>query len=95
LAVLTLTGQAVDAIRSLTTQPGLPAETGLRIAPQGGDGGSLALSISDGPQPGDEVIEEEGVRVFVHSDAAVMLDDKALDAQVDDEGVAFRLGTQS
>jgi len=30
----------------------------------------------------------------VQSDAAVILDDKALDAQVDDEGVAFRLGTQ-
>jgi iron-sulfur cluster assembly protein len=92
--VLTLTGEAVDAIRSLTTQPGLPADTGLRIAPQGANAGSLALSISEGPQAGDAVIEEEGIRVFLQPDAAAMLDDKALDAEVGDEGVSFRLGMQ-
>ncbi|HUK71435.1 MAG TPA: iron-sulfur cluster biosynthesis family protein [Streptosporangiaceae bacterium] len=92
--MLTLTRPALEAIRTLTTQPGLPTETGLRIAPDGGDGGSLTLAVSDGPQIGDEVIESEGVRVFVQSDAAVVLDDKSLDAEVDDQGVTFRLGLQ-
>lgn len=92
--MLTLTNPAVEAIRTLITQPGLPSETGLRIAPEEADTGSLTLSVSDGPQIGDEVIEAEGVRVFVQSDAAVMLDDKALDAEVDDQGVTFRLGMQ-
>ena len=94
--MLTLTSPAVEAIRTLTTQPGLPDNTGLRIAPEGEntEGGSLALSLSAGPQTGDEVIETEGVLVFLQTDAAVMLDDKALDAQVDDEGVMFRLGIQ-
>jgi iron-sulfur cluster assembly protein len=92
--LLTLTGPAVEAIRTLTTQPGLPSETGLRIAPEDTDGGSLTLSVSDGPQAGDEVIEAEGVRVFVQSEAAVILDDKALDAEVDEQGVTFRLGMQ-
>jgi len=36
--VLTLTDQAVAAIRNLTSRPRLPAQTGLRIAPQ--DGGT-------------------------------------------------------
>lgn len=92
--MLTLTGQAVDAIRSLTTQEGLPADTGLRIAPQAGGAGSLALSITEGPEMGDEVIEEEGVRVYVQPDAAAVLNDKSLDAEVSEEGVSFRLGLQ-
>lgn len=92
--MLTLTGQAVDAIRSLTTQEGLPADTGLRIAPQADSAGSLALSITEGPEMGDEVIEEEGVRVYVQPDAAAVLNDKSLDAEVSDEGVSFRLGVQ-
>lgn len=91
--MLTLTGPAVEAIRSLTTQPGLPANTGLRIAPEDDEAG-LSLSLSEGPQTGDEVIETAGVRVFLQTEAAHMLDDKALDAEIDDEGVMFRLGMQ-
>jgi iron-sulfur cluster assembly protein len=92
--VLTLTDQAVAAIRDLTTRPGLPAETGLRIAPEDG-GAGLALSLTDGPQAGDRVIEEADVQVFVQADAAATLDDKALDARVGDDGeVSFLLQPQ-
>jgi Fe-S cluster assembly iron-binding protein IscA len=66
----------------------------LRIAPESADGSSLTLSVSDGPHAGDEVIEAEGVRVFVQADAAAVLGDKALDAEVDEQGVTFRLGIQ-
>jgi Fe-S cluster assembly iron-binding protein IscA len=95
--VLTLTDQAVVAIRNLTTQPGLPAQTGLRIAPQDGDTDSgLAVSLTEGPQAGDQVIEEADVQVFVQPDAAVTLDDKALDAQVNEDGaVAFLIQRQA
>jgi Fe-S cluster assembly iron-binding protein IscA len=93
--MLTLTNQAVAAIRDLTTQPGLPAETGLRISPEDGGAGGLALSLSDGPQAGDQVIEESDVQVFVQSDAVASLDDKALDAQVNEDGeVSFMLQSQ-
>jgi Fe-S cluster assembly iron-binding protein IscA len=93
--VLTLTGQAVEAIRSLTSEPGLPPDTGLRIAPEGSDQPSLRLSLAQGPETGDAVIEDSGVRVFVQSEAAPILDDKALDAQVNDEGqVSFLLAQQ-
>ena len=92
--MLTLTDQAVSAIRNLTTQPGLPTETGLRIAPQ--DGGDLALSLSAGPQAGDQVIEEADVQVFVQPDAAAVLEDKALDAQINEDGeVSFLLQRQA
>jgi Fe-S cluster assembly iron-binding protein IscA len=93
--VLTLTDQAVTAIRNLTTQPGLPEETGLRIAPDGGAGG-LALSLTPGPQQGDQVIEEADVQVFLQPDAALTLDDQALDAQVGEDGeVSFMLQRQA
>jgi Fe-S cluster assembly iron-binding protein IscA len=52
----------------------------------------MSLSISHGPQDGDEIIETGGVRVFLQTDAAGMLDGKALDAHIDGEGVAFEIG---
>jgi iron-sulfur cluster assembly protein len=95
--VLTLTDQAVAAIRDLTNRPGLPAQTGLRIEPQSADGdGGLALSLSDGPQAGDQVIEAADVHVFVQHEAASVLTDKALDAEVNDDGqVSFLLQQQA
>jgi iron-sulfur cluster assembly protein len=94
--MLTLTDQAVAAIRGLTTRPGLPAQTGLRIAPGEAANGGLSLALSDGPQAGDRVIEETDVQVFVQSDAAADLDDKELDAQVSENGeVSFLLQPQA
>jgi iron-sulfur cluster assembly protein len=94
--VLTLTDQAVSAIRNLTTRPGLSEDAGLRIAPADGGSGGLALSLTDGPEAGDRVIEESDVHVFVQSDAAAALDDKALDAQVSESGeVSFVLQIQA
>ena len=94
--MLTLTDQAVAAIRNLTTRPGLPAETGLRIAPEDGDAGGLALSLSDGPQAGDQVIEEADVQVYVQPEVAAALDDRALDARVGEDGeVSFLLQHQA
>jgi iron-sulfur cluster assembly protein len=94
--MLTLTDQAVDAIRGLTTRPGLSEQTGLRIAPGEADTGGLALSLSDGPQAGDQVIEEADVQVFVQPEAAAALDAKSLDAPVGEDGeVSFLLQPQA
>ena len=94
--MLTLTDQAVAAIRNLTTRPGLPAQTGLRIAPGEADSGGLALSLAEGPKAGDQVIQETDVNVFVESEAAAALDDKELDAQVNEDGeVSFLLQPQA
>jgi len=91
--VLTLTGPAVEAIRSLTTQRGLP-DAGLRIIHQD-SAGSLSLSISPAPEAGDEIIETAGVRVFLQTDAATMLRNRALDAQINEDGVVFQIGPRS
>jgi iron-sulfur cluster assembly protein len=93
--VLTLTDRAAETIRLLTSQPGVPADTGLRMSLQDNEAGTLALSLA-GPQPDDAVIEEAGARVFVQRDAAPMVADRELDAELDEQGRAsFRLGAQA
>ena len=93
--MLTLTDRAAETIRILTSQPGVPADTGLRMSLQDSEEGTLALSLA-GPQPDDDVIEEAGARVFVQRDAAAMVADRELDAQLDEQGRAsFKLSMQA
>jgi iron-sulfur cluster assembly protein len=95
LTVLTLTDRAAETIRSLISQPGIPADTGLRMSMQGADGGSLTLSL-EGPQPGDTVIEDAGAKVFVQEDVAGIVNDGELDAELDEQGQAsFTLAAQN
>ncbi|WP_043628428.1 HesB/IscA family protein [Nonomuraea candida] len=91
--MLTLTADAVAAIRDLTTQPETPPDTGLRIAASStnGAGRSLELSVSGGPHPNDHILEAEGVRVYLEPSAASFLDDKTLDAEVEDDRPSFKI----
>lgn len=94
--MLALTDQAVTAIRNLTARAGLPPETGLRIAPEDGTARGLALSLADAPEAGDQVIEASDVHVYVQPEACAVLDDKALDAQINEDGeVSFTLQNQN
>jgi Fe-S cluster assembly iron-binding protein IscA len=94
--MLTLTDSAVTAIRTLTSQPELPVDTGLRIMAQDEGAPSFQVTLAETPVAGDQVIEEDGARVFLEANAAAALDDKDLDAQVDDEGtVAFTVAQQT
>jgi Fe-S cluster assembly iron-binding protein IscA len=62
---------------------------------QESDPGTLTLSL-EAPQPDDAVIEDAGARVFIQQDAASIVEDRELDAQLDDEGRAsFMLGSQA
>ncbi|MBS2962892.1 iron-sulfur cluster biosynthesis protein [Actinocrinis puniceicyclus] len=96
--MLALTDTAVGVIHDLTTQPGLPDGTGLRIAPQAGDNGvgpAFALSLSQAPQAADEVIETADTRVYLEPGVAQQLDDKVLDAHIDEQGeIAFLISQQ-
>ena len=93
--MLVLTQNASAVIDTIVDQAQLPAEGGVRIA--GGSNGSDSLSIatSDGPQATDQVVEDGSARVFLEHAAAEMLDDKILDAQLDDKGgVQFLIAMQ-
>jgi iron-sulfur cluster assembly protein len=94
--MLTLTDGAVSAIRSLTSQPELPVQTGLRIVARGEGEVSFQLALAEGPVAGDQVVEEGGARVFVEPAAAAVLEAKALDAQLNEQGtVAFSVSDQA
>ena len=90
--MLMLTENATRVIGALTTNPELPDGAGLRIvsAPEG-----LSVSPVAGPGDEDQIVEAAEARVFLEPDAATVLNDKVLDAEVDDSGqVQFTLGQQ-
>jgi iron-sulfur cluster assembly protein len=96
--VLTLTTDATEAIERILTSPGVPTGAGIRITPGTSSENDavpateLNVAVTEGPAVGDEVIEEQGARVFVESTVSSYLDDKLLDAEMIDERVRFSLG---
>jgi Fe-S cluster assembly iron-binding protein IscA len=95
--VLTITHEAAEAIDAVVhSAPNASETAGLRIArgvtPDGQQG--LELSVADAPVSDDSVVEAEGTPVYLDPEAAAMLDDKVLDAQVDGDRVGFLLREQ-
>ena len=90
--MLTLTDNARTAVHDLQTQAGVPEGGGLRIAESADQAGSFELALVPAPQPDDTVVEDGGARVFVDAVSSVQLDDRVLDARVDDDGgIGFAL----
>ena len=89
--MLTLTSAATEAVHSLMEITEMPVGAGIRIAPAGLSEGHAELSIglAESPEASDDVVEQEGARVFVGTEVAPLLDDKLLDASVEDGRVTF------
>jgi iron-sulfur cluster assembly protein len=93
--VLTLTENASTVVKTIVEQSETAQQAGLRISQDAVDSPALHVIATEAPQPGDQVLEEDGARVFLEETAAETLDDKVLDAQVDDNGgVQFTLSVQ-
>ncbi len=93
--MLTLTENANNVVKTIVEQASGSTEAGLRISQDAPDSPALHVMPTEAPQPGDQVLEEEGARVFLEETAAVTLDDKILDAQVDQSGgVQFTIANQ-
>lgn len=92
--MLTLTENASTVVKTLVDQTGAAEEGGLRISQDAPDSPALHVIPSESPQPGDQVLEEDGARVFLEEIAADTLDDKILDAQVSEGSVRFAVGVQ-
>jgi Fe-S cluster assembly iron-binding protein IscA len=89
--MLTLTPIASEAIRQLSAQTPDPEGTGIRISPgpDTPEGTALELALVEEPQPDDEKIDDDGATVYLEPHVAGFLDDKVLDAQVDEGRVTF------
>jgi iron-sulfur cluster assembly protein len=98
--VLTLTPSATDAIEGIRKRPGIPEGAGIRIAAaaptnSAAPASELQVTVAEEPDDSDQLIEEEGARVFVEDTVADALKDKQLDADIVDERVRFSLADQS
>jgi len=97
--VLTLTDNASAIVTTLVTRQSEAPDAGLRIHSTDDQGPSgearLAVLVTSDPEPQDQVVEVAGTRLFLDETAAVALDDKVLDAGVDDSGaVSFAVSAQ-
>lgn len=96
--MLVLTEAAAEVVKSVTSTPQAPDGSGLRItSPSENPAGGNELRLATVSKPGeeDQVIEASGARVFLEPQAAAYLDDKVLDASVDNQGMArFSLAMQ-
>lgn len=84
--MLTLTENASTIVKTIVDQ-NLPTEdAGLRFSQLDGEQAALTVAAAEQAEPGDEVIEQNGAKVFLDETAAVALGDQILDAAVDDTG---------
>lgn len=87
--MLSITSDAADVIRRLMED----GAAGLRIstgpASFNGHGPPLVLDLAPEPPAGDQVLDEDGAKVFVDPAAAPTLDGKVLDADLEGEELQF------
>ena len=94
--MLTLTENASTVVKTIVEQSETAQQAGLRINQDAVDSPALHVMATEAPQPGDQVLEEDGARVFLEETAAETLDDMVLDARVDDNGgVEFSITAQA
>jgi iron-sulfur cluster assembly protein len=94
-ALLALTDSAVQAVKHIVSSSEASETGGLRLfAEQVGTQTNFELSVVPLPAEDDEVIEEQDARVFLEPEAASLLDNKVLDANVAQNQVAFTIADQ-
>ncbi|HZD03081.1 MAG TPA: HesB/YadR/YfhF-family protein [Actinomycetes bacterium] len=93
--MLTITSEAAQVIGSIVASSPIP-QGGVKISakPVSDTESRLELSIVEGPTETDSVIEEEGTRVFLEDAVSDYLEDKVLDAQMQEGEVRFTIQEQ-
>ena len=87
--MLAISETAADAMTRIVAAHEAGADAGIRITHRaaGEERYDLAMEVRPGPEAGDEVVAEEGARVFLPPETAALLDDKLLEAQVEGGGL--------
>jgi len=94
--VLTLTENASTVVKSIASQTPDVAGVGLRISAPDPEKAELSLAVTSEPEAADAVVESDGALVFLEPVASGILDDKILDARVEENGsVSFAIGQQA
>ena len=85
--MLQITHGAATFLSELREGQDVPDTYGLRIYPETteADEVTVALGFTDAPTDGDQVTEQDGLRVFVAPELAAPLADAAMDVSADEE----------
>jgi iron-sulfur cluster assembly protein len=81
--MLTLTPTASEAVRQIVAQGAAGQPTA--------EGVPLELSLVNGPQEEDQEVDTADTHVYLEPRVAEVLDDKVLDARVEQDGVGFSI----
>lgn len=81
--MLTLTDNCATIVKTMADRPDA---NGIRISHDDRSDAQFALSAAAGPLADDQVLEQDGARVYLDPAAAAALDDLVLDAGLDSEG---------
>ena len=91
--MLTLTENASTIVKEISQQ--IPEANGLRITSADSGQPTFEVEPAASPEAGDQVVEQDGATVYLNEPAALQLDDKILDAGVDEQGgVQFAIAIQ-
>lgn len=95
--MLTLTENANTIAATIVAQQSTAPDAGLRIHSSGtAEEPRFAVTVAPMPEPGDAIVGDEELHVFLEEAAAEALSDKVLDAAVDEQGaVSFTLLPQA
>jgi Fe-S cluster assembly iron-binding protein IscA len=91
--MFTVTNKAASLLKAAKTAEGAPRDAGIRLRLDSGfkDPGvpfmEIGLAISDGPDSGDEELEQDGLRIFVEDRLVEPLEDCTLDVQEGNDGM--------
>ncbi|MCA2219011.1 hypothetical protein [Jidongwangia harbinensis] len=84
--MFTVSENAINAIRQIVARPGVPQGAGLRIATNDGQV-SLHVAVAPTSEPGNTVFQAASdAALFIAGDAEECVDDKIIDALIDDNG---------
>ena len=89
--MITITSLAATKVQEFLQQNGRP-EAGLRVRVVGGgcSGFQYQLALDDAASEGDEVLEQEGVKLYVDPKSLLYLDGTEIDFVEDIMGSGFR-----
>jgi iron-sulfur cluster assembly protein len=94
--VLAITSDAAEAIKRIISEAGYDETAGLRVGLNrlSDEKISLQLLAAQEPAKGDQVVDYEGVRLFIDPQAYTTLDDRILDAKISEAGIGFSMERQ-
>ena len=88
--MLEITHDAATLLTEIRRGQEVPDTYGLRVFPESTEPGAvtIGLGFTDEPDPGDQVTEQDGMRVFVAPELATPLEDTAIDIAPGSNGVS-------